>query len=497
MAGRFPTGRHVILGTAEKDGNIFLVMDLSEKTAQGRSYMSGAIRRYIDIIPADFYDYESYKAVCRKKIGEIKKRRRTGRKNAVYTFMNGEEINISVKEDVAENFLGTKMSRFVDTVLSNARPAPNFHGAVTEESIRKFFSRDREAIIKDLKKIQEGLYSHDSKWRKYLSDNGISLAVIMPTYNESNLRRNIQLVGNVRKAGLLEEIIITDGYSVRHEPSDVLRSLESTGNKIDCTIIRQNGAGKGEAIESAVKYAFAEGHDFCIILDSDNMPALSRIMPDIPVDIDIEFFVRNFIKSIIGHAQENGLAKAKKTFFKASYMRIPQLKKSFDLRFGIVTKMVKDFYSRALGSEHNLYPLSGEVAFNPQFLLEKLSLTRELLEMSGMKASQYCGSNVPGGFCLETVWNSIIDIMGYDIRYVNMYLHHHGPVIKSTKTDIEEQLGEVLTGTFAGMLAGLIYAGKGQDAAVRMLRHIPLDVWRADRLILNLTGGKIKSSDIL
>jgi len=149
-----------------------------------------------------------------------------------------------------------------------------------------------------------------------------------------------------------------------------------------------------------------------------------------------------------------------------------------------------------LGSTHNLYALSGEVAFNPGFLLENLSLDGDILKTMGMPEDQYCGSNVPGGFCLETVWNSIIDIKNYDVCYVNTYLHHHGPVIKSTKTDIGEQIGEVLTGTFAGMLTALVYKGDKSSKNSNMLKHIPLEVFRPRRLILSVGEGKIKHSDI-
>jgi glycosyltransferase involved in cell wall biosynthesis len=490
-------GKHAILGTVEKDGKVYILFDLDEKSGRSASYSSGGVKRFVDLIPADFEDYKKYKNECQKKIGLIKKERKKGRVKTKYVFSDGEEVDISAKKPVIDNFLNeSRMKEFMEMVSKKAKATPNVHDAVTEDSVMKFFNRDKKLVFDDLRKIKSDTFSHDREWKDFLERKGLSLAVIMPTYNESNFRRNIQLVGNVRNAGLLNEIIITDGYSTRHEPSEVLRSLSRKGKKIDCTVIRQNGAGKGEAIESAVKYALTQGHDFCIIVDSDNMPALSRVFPDAPVDINIEFFVRRFIKSIIDQCKKRGIDDTMKTFFKASYMRMPQLKKSFQLRFGIVTRIVKDFYDRSLGSRHNLYALSGEVAFNPKFLLENLSLDGNILKISGMLEGQYCGSNVPGGFCLETVWNSIIDINNYDVCYVNTYLHHHGPVIKSTKTDIGEQIGEVLTGTFAGILTALIYSGDKSAKNRSMLKRIPLEVIRPRRLILSIGKGKIKHTDI-
>ncbi len=497
MGEKAPSGKHVILGTVERGGSVFLLMDTEMEYENSASYTSGDETRFVSVFPAEFDDYEGYKSECQKRIAAIKKARRSGRLATSYVFSDGEEVKISAKRPVVERFLsGGRAASFADRISGMAKAKGKARDVVTEESLRMFFRRDREEILSDLSKVREDLYSHDDEWKAFLRKNGMSVAVILPTYNESNFERNVQLALNVRDAGLLGEIIVTDGYSVRHEPSGILRRLRNHGRDADCAVIRQNGAGKGEAIEAAVKYALSRDHDFCIIVDSDNMPALSRVMPDAPVDIDLEFFVRSFMRSIIARVQDEGKDKAGSTFFKASYMRMPQLKKSFDLRFGIATRVVRDFYMRAFGTEHNLYALSGEVAFDPRFLLERLSLRKDILSLMGMRDEQYCGSNVPGGFCLETVWNSLIEIMGHDVCYVNTYLHHHGPVIKSTKTDIGEQIGEVLTGTFAGMLTGLLYSGSRDGWVAALMKSIPLEVLRPDRPVLDLRGGKISSGDI-
>lgn len=503
-AVRIPAGEYNILGTVERDGKVYLLMDLGkEESARigiepSASYHSGKDERGVFLVPAGFDDYARFKDECRKITKRIKKERKEGALKSEYVFPDGERIGISAKKAVISNFLGSdKFREFLKLMGGSAKPTSHAHNIVKESHVRDFFKGKKSGLFKALEGVRRGAYSHDREWAGMLRKSGISISVIVPTYNEVNFKRNIQLIGRVKAAGLLREIIVVDGYSVRHDPSDVLSRLERSGAGVPCTVIRQSGAGKGEAIESAVKYALAQGHDFSIIVDSDNMPALSRVFPDAPVDIDIEFFLRSFLGSIIGHIRKAGVEGSKRTFFKASYMRMPQLKKSFGLRFGLVTRIVRDFYKRAIGSSHNMYPLSGEVAFNPRFMLERLSLDKDVLEALGLPRKMYCGSNIPGGFCLETVWNSIIDVMGYDICYVNTLLHHHGPVVKSTKTDIGEQIGEVLTGTFAGMLIALTYKGAADMRIRGLLRKIPLEVIRSRRLVLRITGNSISHKDLV
>jgi len=497
-------GEHVFSGTVEKDGRQSILLDLDERDLKkvagnkGATYLCGKEKRFLLLLPSKFDDYKKFIDECSKKVREIKKTRKSGTEKSFYRFSNGEEIRISAKKAVVSNFLeDEKFNELISLASLKIGPTKNVSKSVSEKQIRMFFKRKKGEIFNDLSTIRKGLYSHDKEWSGFLEKNGLSICAIVPTYNESNFERNIQLTHKVKKNGLIREIVVTDGYSKRHEPSEILKSLRERGIDIDFSIIHQNGAGKGDAIESAVKYAHAQGHDFCIILDSDNMPALSRVFPGSPVDIDIEFFLRNFIGSIIDEVKTQGTEKAKKVLFKASYMRMPQLKKSFELRFGLVTRIIKDFYKRALNSSHNLYPLSGEVAFNPRFLLEKLSLNGDVLEIMGLSKRQFSGCNVPSGFCLETFWNCLIDIMGYNIRYVNTYLHHHGPVIKSTKTDIGEQTGEVLTGTFAAILTALVYKGDNRKIILKLLRKVPLEVLRSRRLALNLKNEMISYKDLV
>jgi glycosyltransferase involved in cell wall biosynthesis len=503
-ANNFPSGEYNILGTVERDGKVYLLLDLGGDSSArigikpSASYHSGKDKRGVFLIPASFDDYARFKDECRRITKRIKKERKGGSLKSRYVFPDGEEIGISAKKAVISSFLEKDgFQGFLELMGQSSKPTGNAHNIVKESYVRDFFKRKRGELFKALEGVKRDRYSHDSEWAGLLRKSGISISVIVPTYNEINFERNIQLIGRVKAAGLLSEIIVVDGYSVRHDPSDVLSRLERNGDDVPFTVIRQSGAGKGEAIESGVKYALAQGHDFSIIVDSDNMPALSRVFPDAPVDINIEFFLRSFLRSIIGHIRKAGVDGSRRTFFKASYMRMPQLKKSFGLRFGLVTRIVRDFYKRSIGSSHNLYPLSGEVAFNPRFMLERLSLDKDILKELGLPRKMYCGSNIPGGFCLETVWNSIIDVMGYDICYVSTLLHHHGPVVKSTKTDIGEQIGEVLTGTFAGMLIALTYKGASDKRIHGLLRKIPLEVIRSRRLVLRISGKSISHKDLV
>jgi hypothetical protein len=196
--------------------------------------------------------------------------------------------------------------------------------------------------------------------------------------------------------------------------------------------------------------------------------------------------MKKFIGTILDTVKKEGLEKSRNTIFKASYMRMPQLKKSLELRYGLITKIVKDFYEKCLKSTHSLYPLSGEVAFNPRFLLEKLGLNEDELKIIGTRKEQLCGSNVPSGFILETFWNSMIDILGRNVCYVKCYLHHHGPVFKTSRFEKGYREGIILTGTIASMMIALLRKGSKDKEIQKILKKVPLDIMRAERLTIDL-----------
>ena len=476
-----------ISGLVEKNNKTFLLLDLDQKRTKDysslirkqRSYKDNNFLRYLSLIETEVKEYPKLKETISAQIKKIKQKRIKKLKSVAYR-LGDEDIYMNLRSSVIENFL--KNDKFLKFIKKNTKQNKNILNFITEKEIKKTLFDKKIRLFKKLMKIKKKLYNNDKKWISFLKKNKLSLAVMLPTYNEVNLEKNIQIVHKLKKIGLFNELIISDGYSTQHEPSEVKRKLFRRKN-IDFTILRQNGMGKGAGVETAVKYALLNNHDFVIIVDSDVLPSLKRAYPDSPLNIDIEFFVRNFIFSIIKIIKEKGIKESKKVFFKASYMRMPQLKKAMQLRFGLATTIVKDFYKRYMHSDKNLYPLSGEVVFNPKNFLEKLNLNKNMLKLMKIPHLQYCGANVPSGFTLENFWNSMIDVNNYPVYYVNMYTHHHGPVIKSSKRSIEDQRGEVMTGAIAGILTALINKKKVR----RLFSKIPSDIIRAERVILELS----------
>jgi len=482
-----------ISGIVEKDNNTSLLLDLDKKEAKKYSklivkqniYKDNNFLRYLSLIEIEVKDYPKLKENISAQIKKIKQKRIKKLKSVAYR-LGDEDIYMNLRSSVIENFL--KNDKFLKFIKKNTKQNSNVLNFVTEKEIKQTLFDKKSRLFKKLREIKKRLYDNDREWVAFLKKNKISLAVVLPTYNEVNFEKNIQIVHNLKKLGLFNELIVSDGYSTQHEPSELKQRL-SKKIDLDFTILRQNGMGKGAGVETAVKYALLNNHDFMIIVDSDVLPSLKRAYPDSPLNIDIEFFVRNFIHSIIKVIKEKGIKESKKVFFKASYMRMPQLKKAMQLRFGLATIIVKDFYKRYMHPNKNLYPLSGEVVFNPKNFLEKLNLNKNVLKLMKIPPIQYCGANVPSGFTLENFWNSMIDVNNYPVYYVNMYTHHHGPVVKSSKRSIEDQRGEVMTGAIAGILTALINKKKVRG----LFSKIPPDIIRAERVILELstvTKGK-------
>tara|TARA_Y100000310_G_scaffold242976_1_gene247296 strand:+ start:3721 stop:5220 length:1500 start_codon:yes stop_codon:yes gene_type:complete len=477
----------LISGVVEEGNKRYFLVDFDEKSAKkfsdviikSREYRDNGSKRHMVLIPVELNKYEVFKEQvtgCIKKL----KRDRFSKLSKVNYPLNGKLIAMNMRKSVEKNFLKNK--EFHDFISKNVKSNRNVITYATEQEIKRKILSKKPVLFKKLRSMKQKLYGNDHQWEKFLEKHDVSIAAIMPTYNEINFESNIQQVHKVKEKGLLNELIITDGYSSEYEPNDVKHDLERKGVKVDFSLIKQNGAGKGEAIEAAVKYALLEGHDFVICVDSDVLPTIRRVYPDAPLNMNIEFFIRNFIYSIIKVLKDKGKSRTKKVFFKASYLRMPQLKRSLDLRYGLASYIVKDFLRNFLHSNKNLYPLSGEYAFNPGYFLENLNINRKLLSLMNISKNQYCGVNIPSGFCLENFWNGIIDIKNLQVYYVNMYLHHHGPVVKSSKRSIEDQRGEVMTGVYAGVSAALIKNKTMRD----LFKKVPSEIIRSDRPLLEI-----------
>lgn len=436
---------------------------------------------YFVLFPESFHPLEkslylSFTREIRKKIKAFKKKRDSSLQPFTYITENGEELKIFLKPSVIQNFLlPSKFQNFISFLSGKTSPTSQIFNQVEERDIRDFFSKSD--LFSRLRSLKNLLYSHDTEWKRFLKKENLSIAIILPAFNEENLERNIHKISVLKELGLVKEIIVADGYSDKYEPE----KIREKNPELEFTIVKQNGIGKGSGIESAIKYALFQKHDFVITLDSDTLSPLSEVYRNPPLDFDIEFFGRSFIHSIILSIQKFGTKKTKSTFFKASYLRFSK-DAPFTLRYGLVTLLAKDFFHRTIHSNHNLYPLSGEMGFNPEFLLNNLSFQKNLL--SSLKISRISPPHLPAGFCLEAFINGMIDVLDHRIFYVNLYLHHHGPAEKPSKFKKGAQEGEVLTGALAGILASLFYLG--EKNALEYFKKLPKDVVFGDRFTLEL-----------
>jgi hypothetical protein len=287
---------------------------------------------------------------------------------------------------------------------------------------------------------------------------------------------------------VVEEIIIADGWSDNPSTDKVKKRLDAP-----LTVVKNPGTGKGEALEAAIKYAFHRKFDFVVCLDSDIKPPLHKItdIPSLPLDITCNFFARDFILMFVRMLEKHGKEKALKTYYKASYMRIQKRGNVLvPLRFGGSTIYVKKLYKRLKFKSPNefLYPLSGEYAFNPEFLLKELSISKDFFELVGKR---YHGSGLPSGFTIENFWNVLMEIKGLNVAFCNMFIHHHTPRQQKSKDPMAyvKQRGTVFRGAFGAILQSL-----PREEAKKYIRYFDFDLFRFPRpkLRLEIDGKLVK-----
>ncbi len=331
--------------------------------------------------------------------------------------------------------------------------------------------------------------SEVKKWKWILKKSNVRIALIFPFYNEPSVIENVRDVWDLIEEGIVEEIIIADGWSDNPSADVIKRRLDAP-----LTVVKNPGTGKGEALESAVKYAFHRKFDLVVCLDSDIIPPLHRVndIPPLPLDITCNFFARNFISMFVRMLKKHGKTKALRTYYKASYMRIQKRGDILiPLRFGGTTIYVKKLYKmlKFKSIDEFLYPLSGEYAFNPEFLLKELSVSRDLFELFGRK---YHGSGLPSGFTIENFWNILMEIKGLNVAFCNMFIHHHTPRKEKVKDPLAyaKQRGTVTMGAFGAILQSL-----PREEAKKYVRHFDFDLFRLPRpkLRLEIDGKGVKN----
>ena len=369
---------------------------------------------------------------------------------------------------------------------------------VTEEDVRKIegiASKDPEKIeetIEMLGRLRAEL-SDTREWHEIIRENDIDIALIFPYYNEPTIVSNIRDIWDLIEEDIIEEVIVADGWST--DPS-----AEVIQHRLDAplTFVKNPGTGKGEALEGAIKYAAYRNIDLVICLDSDIIPPLHTIkgIPPLPIDITCNFFARRFVDKFIKILKEHGRETALKTFYKASYMRVPKSGiRLVPLRFGGTTEFVRYLY-RFVGFKtmtECVYPLSGEYAFNPRFLLEELSVSREFHDLYREK---YHGATLPSGFTIENFWNTLMEVKGISVAFCNVFIHHHIPRGEKVKDELAyaKQRATVFRGGFGAMLQTM-----PREGLERYINEFDFDLFRFPRpeLRIEMEDKEVRSLDFV
>ncbi|MEA3254455.1 MAG: glycosyltransferase, partial [Candidatus Altiarchaeota archaeon] len=373
-----------ISGIVEKDGDRWLLLDTEGECPEGYSDRCLSLKELGDV------EYNRLKEEYAKRAFDLKSKAMEGK------FFQAKHIKIL--DEPFELYAEKEFFKFVsskDFIKRFAKYYKTREGApclnhVTVKDVRKIekiTSKNKEVVEDTIDMLGElrAELSKTKEWRKILKENEINVALIFPYYNEPTIVSNIRDIWDLVEEDIVEEIIIADGWSTNPSAEVIQHRLDA-----GLTFVKNPGTGKGEALEGAIKYAVQRDIELVICLDSDIIPPLHTIknIPPLPIDITCNFFARTFIDKFIKILEEHGRETALKTFYKVSYMRVPKSDvKLTPLRFGGTTKFVRYLYN-AVGFKtmsECVYPLAGEYAFNPKFLLEELAISKEFHELYGKK----------------------------------------------------------------------------------------------------------------
>lgn len=369
---------------------------------------------------------------------------------------------------------------------------------VTVEEVRRIegITSKNQRVVDDTINMLGGLrakLSRTRKWRRILEENEITIALIFPYYNEPTIVPNIRDVWDLVEGEIVQEIIVADGWSTDPSAEVIQHRLNAP-----LTFVKNPGTGKGEALEAAIKYSIYQDIDLVICLDSDIIPPLHTIkgIPPLPIDITCNFFARTFIDKFIKILEEHGKEKAMRTFYKVSYMRVPKSDvKLTPLRFGGTTKFVRFLYE-AIGFKTMtgcVYPLSGEYAFNPKFLLEELAISKEFHRLYGKKCY---GHTLPSGFTIENFWNTLMEVKEIPVAFCNAFVHHHIPRGAKVKDRLAyaKQRATVFRGGFGAMLQSMPKEGLRE-----YIKAFDFDLFRIPRpkMKIEIDEGKVLSLEFI
>lgn len=478
-------------GIVIKDGRKYLLLDSKDKIGESKKYNNG----YLCKIGLSDEQFKKLKKNYIKRAIDLKREATSSQKAVV----KNEKILEKEFEIMAEKNLFKFFDDFLNKFSNfySGRDGAECLNWVYEKDVRKIeglVSKNPKEVEKTIEMLGEirNQLSKTGKWKKVLGGKKAKIAVVFPYYNEPTIVSNIRDIWELLEEQIIDEVIIADGWSTDPSAEVVKKRLNAP-----LTFIKNPGTGKGEALESAVKYAAAEGFDFVICLDSDIIPPLHIIkgLPPLPIDITCDFFARTFINKIVKLIKEHGKEKAKETFYKSSYMRIP--KSGIDLmplRFGGTTKFIKLLYKKLnlKVMKDCVYPLSGEYAFNPKFFLENLTIDKKMFKFY---RKNYPGATLPSGFTIENFWNILIETRGLKVAFCNTFIHHHTTRGEKGKDKFAyaKQRATVFRGGFGAMLQSM-----PEEISKKYFKYFDFDLFRIPRpeIEAKIERGKVSAIKI-
>ncbi|MEE9323257.1 MAG: glycosyltransferase [Candidatus Aenigmarchaeota archaeon] len=476
-------------GVVEKDNEKFLLIDSEKPMGDSKKYSN----RHVCLVKINEKIYKKLEKLYAKKAFEERKKTESEEKFSTRT-QKILDSRFEIRAD--KDFFFFLSSGFLNGLknFSMSKKGARCLSEVGEKDIRRIEgleSKDPGEVEKTIEMLAEirADLSEVKKWKRILKKNNIRIALVFPFYNEPSVIENIRDVWDLIEEEIIEEIIIADGWSGNPSTDLIKRRLDAP-----LTVVKNPGTGKGEALESAIKYALHQDFDLVVCLDSDIKPPLHKIndIPPLPLDITCNFFARKFIFRFLRVLEKHGKRKALGTYYKASYMRIQKKGNVLTpLRFGGTTIYVKKLYKmlKFRSMDEFLYPLSGEYAFNPEFLLKELSVSRNFFELFGRK---YHGPGLPTGFTIENFWNVLMEIKGLNVAFCNMFIHHHTPRKEKSKDPLAyaKQRGTVFRGAFGAILQSL-----PEEEAKKYVKYFDFDLFRLPRpkLRVEIDGKSVKN----
>jgi hypothetical protein len=476
-------------GVVEKNNEKFLLIDSEKPMGDSKKYNN----RHVCLVKINEKIYKKLEKTYIKRAFEEKKKTESEEK-FITRIQKILDSRFELRAD--EDFFFFLSSGFLNRLkkFSIFKKGAKSFNVVEEKDVRRIEgleSKDTKKVEKTIEMLGEirADLSETKKWNRILKKSNVRIALVFPFYNEPSVIENIRDVWDLIEEGIVQELIIADGWSDNPSTDIIKRRMDAP-----LTVVKNPGTGKGEALESAIKYALHRGFDFVVCLDSDIKPPLHKIndIPPLPLDITCNFFARNFIFMFVGMLEKYGKRKALRTYYKASYMRIQKKGNVLTpLRFGGSTTYVKKLYKklRFKSPDEFLYPLSGEYAFNPEFLLKELSVSRDFFELLGRK---YHGPGLPSGFTIENFWNVLMEIKGLNVAFCNMFIHHHMPRKEKSKDPLAyaKQRGTVFRGAFGAILQSL-----PREEAKKYARYFDFDLFRLPRpkIRVEIDGKAVKN----